>query len=277
MSVASLERMTTGSVAQRLTLSRHTFKVDSYFSSFLYYRFSLILRFLLPFLVITICNGLIISHIMRMTLSHASTNSTPGGTKSSLKHAYAPPPIRTVPTAGGAPIVLSRSSSSREAKRLSSSGSANVTSAVTAVATTSLTAVPPAQMTHNPHHMAVYTLFAVCAVFIVTLLPNAMLSILLYSELHLRRGNSDMYCVLRALDDPFKIVRLVNYSANFVLYGLTGRRFRRELQLLFMNSKILRKLCPRYLKPGLRETILLRELRPTPDRTWKIPNKDAMI
>lgn len=38
------------------------------------------------------------------------------------------------------------------------------------------------------------------------------------------------YNVLRQLEVPFHTIRLINYSMNVVLYGLTGRQFRRELQ-----------------------------------------------
>ena len=199
---------------------------------------------------------------MHMTGSSAMLNA-------SMRHSqkYTQPARAPMATTGDATLALSRSSSSRDPKRAVSGSSAALTSQGGSTSATTATIKPQIQCSsHNPHHLAVYTLFAVCAMFIVTLIPNAVLSMTLYIET-MFRGQSRLFCLLKALDAPFQIVRLINYSFNFVLYGLTGRRFRRELQLLCMHSRLLRTICPQYLNVGLKETILLRELRPTPDRT----------
>lgn len=126
----------------------------------------------------------------------------------------------------------------------------------------------------NPHHMAIYTLFAVCAVFLITMIPNAMISIILYVE-YMLLGNSQLYCLLRTLDAPFKIIRLINYSINVVLYGLTGRRFRSELQILLQHWKKLcrTKVCKKELDPILtrppKEHVLLQNLHRSSEKQKK--------
>ncbi len=126
-----------------------------------YFWFSFTVRFMAPFVIVAICNGLIMFHIKRMRKRH-----------------------------GG-----------RERDR-----------------------------TRNAS-MAIYTLFVVCAVFVLTLFPNAIISVITVSEF-LLFGTSALYCKLLVFNTPFKMVRLVNYSMNFVLYGMTGRQFRCEVRKL---------------------------------------------
>ena len=84
--------------------------------------------------------------------------------------------------------------------------------------------------------MAVYTLFTVSGVFIITLFPNAFISIILWTN-YMTVPNLQLFCVLRIIDRPFQIVRLVNYAINLILYGLTGRQFRTELYAMFSSCK----------------------------------------
>lgn len=77
-------------------------------------------------------------------------------------------------------------------------------------------------------NMAVTTLFVVCVFFVLSLLPNALLEIIMHRNFKLYYGYPKLYCVLLCLDGPFKMVRMLNYAFNFMLYGLTGRQFRRE-------------------------------------------------
>ena len=200
-------------------------------------RFSGILRFLLPCLIITVCNGLIIFHIIRMSRAHAHS-SRAHGDELLARHS-------------------SRDSSTSQSTRTS-------------------------RDVHSPHHMAIYTLFAVCAVFVITLIPNAILSMILYIEFMLI-GNSNLYCLLRTLDAPFHMVRLINYSINVVLYGLTGRRFRTELHRLFnkFRSNCLSGLCNKQLRGvsrassrssrPIKEHILFHDIRPI------TPAKDRVV
>lgn len=80
-------------------------------------------------------------------------------------------------------------------------------------------------------NMAVCTLFVVSLVFVVTLLPNAVIAMLQFIYYMIYRS-TELYCPLKAVDAPFQMLRLLNYSANFVLYGMTGRQFRTELRKL---------------------------------------------
>ena len=118
---------------------------------------------------------------------------------------------------------------------------------------------------HKPHHNAIYTLFAVSAVFIITLFPNAIVSIIVYTE-NVITGTSRNYCILAQVNVPCKVLRLVNYSANFILYGVTGRRFREQLINMWHN-KVVKFLCPKYFDPLVKENILMREMRQTPEGT----------
>ncbi|KAK2150468.1 hypothetical protein LSH36_404g03020 [Paralvinella palmiformis] len=76
-------------------------------------------------------------------------------------------------------------------------------------------------------NMAICTLYLVCAVFVATLFPNAIISTILMTEVLIFK-RSVMYCRLLVVNTPFQMIRLINYSMNFVLYGLSGRQFRRE-------------------------------------------------
>jgi hypothetical protein len=85
-------------------------------------------------------------------------------------------------------------------------------------------------------NMAIYTLYVVCACFVITLLPNAIISItmfIVYANFGRSIRTQTIYKALEPLDTPFHIIRLANYSINFVLYGLTGRQFRAEVKRLF--------------------------------------------
>ena len=82
-------------------------------------------------------------------------------------------------------------------------------------------------------NLAVYMLFVVCCTFVLTLLPTAVISMIWFMSLVVyRRLDLTLLCALRALEAPFLVIRLVNYSINFILYGFTGRQFRRELRRL---------------------------------------------
>ena len=80
-------------------------------------------------------------------------------------------------------------------------------------------------------HLAIYTLYAVSLVFIFTLLPCALIAITQYIEFMVF-NSFNLYCPLKTINAPFQMIRLVNYSCNVFLYGLTGRRFRREMRKL---------------------------------------------
>ena len=77
-------------------------------------------------------------------------------------------------------------------------------------------------------HMAITTLVVICAVFVLTLVPNAVIAIVQY----FKGRDIATFCVLHKIDTPLQMVRLLNYSTNFILYGLSGRLFRSELRRL---------------------------------------------
>ena len=77
-------------------------------------------------------------------------------------------------------------------------------------------------------NMAVTTLFVVCIFFVLCLFPNALLNIIMHTNYRAVVGYPELYCILLSMDGPFKIIRMINYALNFILYGLTGRRFRHE-------------------------------------------------
>ncbi|ELU04775.1 hypothetical protein CAPTEDRAFT_186062 [Capitella teleta] len=79
--------------------------------------------------------------------------------------------------------------------------------------------------------LAICTLFVVCIVFVATLLPNAVIAMLQFIAFTFY-GSFDLFCPLLTLNAPFRMLRLVNYSSNFLLYGVTGRQFRREVRKL---------------------------------------------
>ncbi len=129
-----------------------------------YFWFSFFLRFLIPFIIIVICNGHIAFHIQRMRTR-------------------------------------------RQPREMIKAHQAN---------------------------MAITTLFLVCGVFVITMLPNSVFSAatwIAYSSGGLPVLRK-VLCTLLPYDVPFQMVRLCNYSINCVLYGLTGRQFRRELRRL---------------------------------------------
>ena len=79
--------------------------------------------------------------------------------------------------------------------------------------------------------MAICTLYAVCTVFVLTLLPCAIISIIQFTDYFIkgRKLSRQLYCTLKVVYTPFEVLRLLNYSTNVILYGVTGRQFRREL------------------------------------------------
>lgn len=77
-------------------------------------------------------------------------------------------------------------------------------------------------------NLAITTLLVVCAVFVITLFPNAMIALIQF----INGKDETTFCVLLKIDAPFQLVRMLNYSTNFILYGLTGRLFRSELHRL---------------------------------------------
>ena len=80
---------------------------------------------------------------------------------------------------------------------------------------------------------AVCTLYAVCTVFVLTLLPCAIIAIIQFTDYVInQRVSRQLYCTLKVVFTPFEIVRLLNYSTNAILYGVTGRQFRQELMRL---------------------------------------------
>ena len=144
-----------------------------------YFWFSFILRFTLPFVIIAVCNGLIMFHIRRMRTQKCPHNS----------------------------LGLRSCFSNQEAKERERKRNAN---------------------------MAIYTLFAVCSLFVITLLPNAIITMVQFvGYLSMTKKDSkSLYQTLMRINTPFQMIRLINYSMNFVMYGLTGRQFRREAKKL---------------------------------------------
>ena len=149
-----------------------------------YFIFGLGLRFLIPFIIICICNGKIIYHIQQMHRmrkdsrdSYCQTNNT---------------------------------------------SSANSTSTGTTLTTTN-TSVAARNTTQ-----AITMLYTVCFVFIITLSPTAVANAIQYIQ-HMTITDPDLFCNLRKVEMPLQMIRLSNYAINFILYGFTGRQFRREL------------------------------------------------
>jgi len=62
--------------------------------------------------------------------------------------------------------------------------------------------------------MVIYTLYVVCAMFIITIMPNAIISTILYVEFK-AINKSFWFCGLRQLNTLLQMIRFVNYAANF--------------------------------------------------------------
>ena len=78
-------------------------------------------------------------------------------------------------------------------------------------------------------NLAIYMLFIVSFVFVITMAPSTILSVtwyVLFESGH--RGKT--YYKLRPFNTPFKLLRMTNYAVNIFLYGLTGKEFRTELK-----------------------------------------------
>ena len=75
---------------------------------------------------------------------------------------------------------------------------------------------------------AVTMLYTVCLVFIITLFPTTVLYTIQFIQ-HLTLTKFEIFCVLKKIQMPLKLIRLSNYSVNCIIYGFTGRQFRREL------------------------------------------------
>ena len=81
-------------------------------------------------------------------------------------------------------------------------------------------------------HMAIYTLYLVCAVFVICLLPNVIVSLIMYFA-----RSRKIHRYLLWFDIPFQMVRNINYCINFLLYGLTGKQFRHQLLRIFWRCR----------------------------------------
>ena len=152
-----------------------------------YFMFGFGLRFFIPFVIISICNGNIIYHIQQMRKmrrdsrdSYCQTNSTSSGHLANS-------------TSSGATLTATNTSVT----------SRNTTQAIT-------------------------MLYTVCFVFIITLFPTTVLGTIQFIQHHTVK-RPEILCVLRKVSMPFQMIRLSNYAVNFIIYGFTGRQFRREL------------------------------------------------
>ena len=99
---------------------------------------------------------------------------------------------------------------------------ANSTSAGTTLTTTNTS------VTARNTTQAVTMLYTVCFVFIITLFPTAIVNAIQFIQ-HMTIMDPDLFCNLRKVEMPLQMIRLSNYAINFILYGFTGRQFRREL------------------------------------------------
>ena len=196
-----------------------------------YIFFSFFIRFFAPVLMIIVCNMLIIQRISQAT---AATD----GNKQHLQQA---PSSNKSQTSKTSREKTSRDKTSREktSRDKSSRDSDNLLEGRGRNSHQSVEVVRRRPTTIQRRHkavqsvtLAIYTLFAVCALFILTLLPNAIISLIVFIDRISGKGNKQLYCVLKQIDAPFQMIRLSNYALNIVLYGLTGRQFRYELKQL---------------------------------------------
>ena len=193
-----------------------------------YFCFSLIVRFLAPVVVIVVCNSLIIQRINRATAADR----------------YRPEPLAQQ----SSKTSKTHSSTSYYSRQSAPPNGSHQSNAHDRRSDELLTpqvqptqSIPHLRTTMQPQRrrkavqnaaLANYTLFAVCALFIIALLPNALISLTIYADYHINRSRR-LYCILLNLDAPFQMLRLSNYALNLLLYGLTGRQFRHELREIF--------------------------------------------
>ena len=85
-------------------------------------------------------------------------------------------------------------------------------------------------------NQAITTLYTVCLVFIITLSPNAIITAIQFIQYHTERS-PDLLCNLLKAEAPLQMVRLSNYAINVIIYGFTGRQFRRELFRLLKRRR----------------------------------------
>ena len=86
---------------------------------------------------------------------------------------------------------------------------------------------------------AIYTLFLICAVFVFTLAPEIIVAVyhsISHATQDVEKVSATYYHTLRPLSYIFQMLKLVNYSINFVLYGLTGRQFRQAIKMLIRRK-----------------------------------------
>ena len=90
-------------------------------------------------------------------------------------------------------------------------------------------------MSTRTANTAIYTLHLVCVVFILTLLPHACLTMVLFviytptirTMPHHRLKR--LHHFIERVSLPFEMILMMNYTFNFVLYGLSGTQFRRTV------------------------------------------------
>ncbi len=156
-----------------------------------YFMFGFLLRFFVPFVIICFFNGKIIFHIRRMR---------------EMRKGSREPWTPSMSTGTGTTNTQSFTSSSKG----------------------------PTLMTSNPGSaakrttQAITTLFTVCLVFIVTLSPTAIITAIQFIQYH-TLSSPALLCNLLKAESPLQMIRLSNYAINFIIYGFTGRQFRREL------------------------------------------------
>ncbi len=170
-----------------------------------YFMFAFLLRFFVPFVIICVFNGRIIYHIRNM------------------------PQMRSAVTRGEK-WLPSRSSSGAGGASQTSHTAASVKMPPTALTTSN-----PASAAKRTNQ-AITTLFSVCLVFIVTLSPTAIITVIQFIQFH-TLTSKDLLCDLMKAESPLQMVRLSNYAINFIIYGFTGRQFRRELGRLLRRRR----------------------------------------
>ena len=88
---------------------------------------------------------------------------------------------------------------------------------------------------------AITTLYTVCLVFIITLSPTAIITAIQYIQYYTEKS-PDLLCNLMIAESPLQMVRLSNYAINFIIYGFTGRQFRREIVAIAQKTTELERL-----------------------------------
>ena len=97
-------------------------------------------------------------------------------------------------------------------------------------ANTILTSANSSSTTRDTTH-AISMLYTVCVVFIITLFPTTVVTTIQYIQQY-TLASPQLYCHLKKVHMPLKMIRLSNYAVNCIIYGFTGRQFRRELRRL---------------------------------------------